>query len=408
MPIKFREEFKTVGFFYVMTGIYWVSIGFMAAYWTLYFVDLGLNYSSIALVFLMYPISSLIFEIPTGAIADVFGRKISVFLSYLITGLAFVGILLSGSNLPLLMLFYFIAGISFTLETGALEAWFVDTIKHKKKSEQLHRFFGRWGGISSLGFVIGPFLGGILVRYGFDKAFWATSIGMIILAFFVLIFGKEDYFERKDVKIRKVLIETVKTGKRGFKHAFSHPIIFTLTVIMTLLTFATTISYNSYQPYVVQVGLPPQFLGFALSIAGFITIFSLNYSQKIVKFVGGNKSSLALFTFLFGIAILGIGFAKYLPVLFLSMIAYTSIGEFAASTAPAFRELFNKFVPSNIRATVLSVNSFNMKIGEIFGLVAFGLISDYLDLKVGIILSGFVITLISLIYLKIKNHQDSV
>jgi len=108
MPIKFREEFKTVGFFYVMTGIYWVSIGFMAAYWTLYFVDLGLNYSSIALVFLMYPISSLIFEIPTGAIADVFGRKISVFLSYLITGLAFVGILLSGSNLPLLMLFYFI------------------------------------------------------------------------------------------------------------------------------------------------------------------------------------------------------------------------------------------------------------------------------------------------------------
>jgi len=406
--MNFKEEFKIVGFFYILSAIFWISIGIMGAYWILYFAEMGLTYSLIALIFIMVPIASLIFEIPTGAIADIFGRKVSVFISYLFTGLAYIGIILSGTNVFLLMILYFILGIAYTFESGALESWFVDTIKHEKKQKYMHRFFGRWGSISSIGFVIGPFIGGLLVKKGIATAFWTTAIIMLFLSFFVLVFCKEPYFKRKKVMLNKDLKETIVTAKIGFKHIFSQKIILVLTLITVLLTFANQMSYNAYQPFVVKRGLPIEYLGFALSIAGFISIFSLNYSHKIAKYLGGNRKSLLVFTFLFGLAILGVAFFKYLPILFISLIGYTAFAEFtglSGTSAPAFKELYNKFVPSKIRATVISSTSFFMKIGEILGLLSFGLISSYIGLQAGIIFAGCIIILISFIYLKIRVRR---
>jgi MFS family permease len=77
--MKLKEEFKIAGFFYLMSALFWIAIGIMGAYWTLYLYNLGISFASISLILLMVPISSLLFEIPTGAIADIFGRKISVF-----------------------------------------------------------------------------------------------------------------------------------------------------------------------------------------------------------------------------------------------------------------------------------------------------------------------------------------
>jgi MFS family permease len=401
--MHFKEEFKTVGFFYVMTALFWISIGIMGAYWTLYFVNLGIPYASIAIIMAMVPIASILFEIPTGAIADIYGRKVSVFISYLLTGLAYVGILLSGKNVLLLSVLYFIVGIAFTFESGALESWFVDTVKHKKKQKYMHRLFGRWGSIAAIGFVIGPFVGGLLVKQGLSMAFWTTAVVMLFLSLFVLVFGKEEYFVRRKPKIIEGFRQSLVIAKKGFRFATNHHVIFTLSLVMILLTFANTISYGSYQPYVVGVGLNPEYLGFALAIAGFISIFTLNYSHKIVKSLGGNRKSLLIFTALVGLAIIGVGLFKYLPLLFVSLVGYTAIFEFAGGTAPAFRELFNKFVPSNMRATIISITSFGTHIGQILGFLAFGLISTYISLKAGIIIGGTIILLTSLIYFKLKK-----
>lgn len=404
--MKIKDELKTVGFFYIMTAIYWIAIGFMASYWTLYLSNLGISFSQISLLLLLYPISALLFEIPTGAVADLFGRKISVFLSYALTGLAFIGVLLSGTNFPLLLFFYFLAGVSFTLESGALEAWFVDTVNHKKKSEHLHYFLGRWGSLSSTGFVIGPLLGSVFVIGGVEKPFWATAITMLLLSFFVLLFGKEDYFQQKPPKTVKAFRETLTTSKRGFIYLIKHPVMLTLTIGIGILTLANAIYYNAYQPYVVQVGLLPSYLGIALSVAGFISIFSLNFSDKIKTLVGGSKKLLIISTLLFGFIILGVGLIKYLPLLFMSLVGVTALWEFAGHTSPAYREIFNKFAPPDIRATVISTNSFNLKIGEIIGLLIFGFVSDNFGLQIEIVLAGLLVISTFFVYSKLSDKPN--
>ena len=134
--MKFKEELSTVGFFYLASAFFWIAMGIMAGYWVLYYASLGLSFTIIGLIFIANSSAMFIFEIPTGAIADIFGRKVSVGISYLTTGIAYLLVFFSGTNIFLLILFNFIAGIGWTMESGAFEAWFIDTVKHKKKSNR--------------------------------------------------------------------------------------------------------------------------------------------------------------------------------------------------------------------------------------------------------------------------------
>lgn len=403
--LTFTEEFKLFGFFHIMQAIYWMSIGFMAAYWILYYYQLDLRFTTIALIFLVSSIASLIFEIPTGIAADIFGRKISVFLSYLIAGLCFVGIILVGANLIWILVFSFFLGIAYTFETGALESWFIDTIKHKGKSKFTYKLLSRRGSIGSAGFVIGSFLGGVLTNYGLTKVFWATALSMLFLAIYVL-FGKEEYFKQQKIRIIKSFKEAIETGKRGLNLTIKHSTILILTIISFFLTLALTLVYNSYQPYVTNLGLQQQYLGYTLSIAGLISIFVLNYSDKISKFFGGRKNSLMIFTILAGVAIFLIG-AMWVPlILFMAIIALRVIYELMSpDSAPAFRDLFNSFVPGKIRATVGSIQSFVMTIGGMVGLILFGLIGELWGLKTGIIGASSIILVTSFLYLRIKKLE---
>ncbi len=403
--LSFKEEWRLFGFFYLMQAIYWISVGFMAAYWILYFYQLGVEVAKISLMFLVAAISSLIFEIPTGVIADTFGRKFSVFLSYLLSGLCYVGIILVGTSWNYLLILYFILGISYTFETGALESWFIDTIKFKGKTKFTHKLLGRQGSIAAAGFVIGPLLGGILSNFGLENAFWATAITMLFLTIYVL-FGKEEYFRKRKTRIIEAFKESFVIGKCGLRFVVNHSTILILVAISFLFALSFSLSYNSYQPYVTNVGLKVQYLGYALSIAGFISIFSLNYSASISKFLGGERASLIFFAMLFGLATLFMGIIKILPLLFLTLISRTVIYELMSpNSAPAFRYLFNKFVPSKIRATVGSSQSFVMRIGDVVGLALFGLIGTVWNLEAGIIFAGILAIISSVLYLKIKNNS---
>lgn len=403
--LTFAEEFKLFGFFYIMQAIYWMSIGFMAAYWILYYYQLNLRLAAISSILLVSSIASLIFEIPTGIVADIFGRKISVFVSYLIAGLCFVGIILVGANLISILIFSFFLGVAQTFQTGALESWFIDTIKYKGKSKFTHKLLGRQGSIGSAGFVIGPFLGGVLANYGLTKAFWATALSMLFLAIYVL-FGKEEYFKQQKVRIIESFRGAVETGKRGLNLTIKHSTMLILTVISFFLTLAFALAYSSYQLHVTNLGLQQQYLGYALSIAGLISIFVLNYSDKISKFFGGRKNSLMIFTILAGIAIFLIG-TMWIPlILFMAIIAWAVIYELMSpDSAPAFRDLFNSFVPGKIRATVGSIQFFVMTIGGMVGLILFGLIGELWGLKTGLVSASSIVLVTSLLYFGIKKLE---
>jgi MFS family permease len=403
MKMSLKQEFSTVGQFYVIRAIYWLSIGFMAGYWILYYLGLGLDFPQVAFMIMVGAFASVLFEIPTGAVADVYGRRVSVLLSYLLMAISYFGILLSGSNYFLLVLFSALAGISFTLESGAIEAWFVDTVNHSKYSKYLERLLGRWGSVSSFGFAIGAFVGGYLVTFGYDKALMADIIGISLLSLYILFFTTEIYFKKKKSNILKNFKHTFRMSKRGIKFVLNNKQIFLITVLVFFLAFAVQLNYSSYQVHVVDVGFPPQYIGYALSLSGLISIFTLNYAHKISEFLGSKKKTLFLFSLLQGLTILGIAMLTDTSILFFLITICVVSFDLGGRMSPAFGALYNEFVPKKIRATVISVTGLVRQSAEIFAMLAFGLLPGIIGLQYTVAFAGVVLGIAAFGYLLVRE-----
>lgn len=90
--MKFQEEeLKTLWPFYLD---YLVSpmLHFAPAFMIVFFRDLNFSLFQIGILLAIYPLFALIFELPTGAFADLYGRKASCLLGYFLEGIGFLSI----------------------------------------------------------------------------------------------------------------------------------------------------------------------------------------------------------------------------------------------------------------------------------------------------------------------------
>lgn len=89
MKLFKQGELKLLWPFY-MDAFISATLFFMPAFIIVYFRNLGFSLFQISLLTMMMSLSILLFEIPTGAIADIYGRKFSVLLGAIIQGIAMV------------------------------------------------------------------------------------------------------------------------------------------------------------------------------------------------------------------------------------------------------------------------------------------------------------------------------
>ncbi|MCK5062291.1 MAG: MFS transporter, partial [Candidatus Aenigmarchaeota archaeon] len=160
-------HFDKLKFFYVQNFFFGLS-SFVAPVVMVYFLLIGFDYFQNSILFAVWVGSQFLFEIPTGAIADIYGRKLSVFLSYLFCGILAILLASSSSFYILLVLVFFIGGAS-TLSSGADKAWMVDYVKQKKLGKDLQKIFSNIHSYDAVGsliaFAISTYLIYLNVRY---------------------------------------------------------------------------------------------------------------------------------------------------------------------------------------------------------------------------------------------------
>lgn len=109
---------------------------------------IGLDPLQLVLTGTVLEVSALVAEMPTGIVADVFGRRLSVVVSFLLVGLGFVieGMALS---FAVLLLAQVVWGVGWTFHSGALEAWLVDETSQSEASAMFARA-SQVGGVASI------------------------------------------------------------------------------------------------------------------------------------------------------------------------------------------------------------------------------------------------------------------
>ncbi len=334
-------------------------------------------------LFLLHGIYSFIIailEIPSGYIADVWGRKNALvagmifgtagFASYA-TGEGFVGFLIAEIFL----------GIGHAMISGADSALLYDSLLDVKKEKQYLKYEGRltaYGNFSEAGAAI---LGGIIANY---LSMRSTYVGQTAISFIGLIVAltlmnpsshqviKKFQFSRLIQIMRYALIKNQQLRAN---------------ILLSSVIGLSTLSMAWFtQIYYTNLGLSLSVMGiiwFALNMAPGITSI---YAHKIEKLLGMRKT---IFVIIFFIPVGYLLLSTTLTIfgLFILFIFYLARGI----ATPVLKDYINKITPSDIRATVLSIRSLLIRVTFAIVGPAMGKVSDVYGIQSALLISGIFI-----------------
>ncbi len=364
----------------------------------IYFRNLNFSFFQIAIITATFSISMFLFEIPTGAFADGFSRKYSVILGFFITAIAVILIPLT-TNFYLLLPLWFLAGIGMTFVSGAEESWVIDNLNKYKRKDLHHEFFIKSQSLAAFGVIFAPFIGAVIVKVHSISILWFIfGFGFLLNAMILFLFGKE-YYKPKKVKIFEALRGTYKNSKKALKFTVSHKIVF-LIILGVLFTGLMVIGGDGFQPFLVSLSMPAYQLGYMYSIMAALIIVTSFLSRLFVRFKPKHLvSSIIFIRMLMLLSLLFIHPPWYIVAAFIFIIE----GALSSLKGPILQTYLHKFIPKNIRATVISTK--NMATTLVIGL--FSLIAGvFLDIfgPQKVLAYGSLFGIFAIIaYLKIKD-----
>lgn len=325
-----------------------------------------------------------ILEIPAGIVADKFGRKLSVILGDMLSGIAWLAIpaalFLEGPlQLIVVCTIFAIEGLGQTLVSGAEEAWVVDNLISVKSEKMTDQYFAREKSVSSIGgalsgLTIWLVLTTTEVTTEVIAMLWIVSgIGQIISALMQLTIPEyrvllaDEKEDHGDVNLWK----KIKEGEalRSIRTIFMVRPLLAFTFILLVMSFVTSITGDAFEISMLARELNPKDLAPLAVITDLIGIGTPMVAVLIARRVGA-------FNFLFVMvtlpaAAIFILFAD--PSLLTIIILYLFFNLVDDLWDPIADTVMHSYIPSAIRATTTSIiNQFSELIG-LLGLGVFAL-----------------------------------
>ena len=363
----------------------------------LFYKSNGLTMKDIFLLQSIYSLTLMTLEIPTGYFADRAGRKTSILIG---ATLGFTGYLAYSFSFSFwqFVVAEVILGVSQSLVSGADSAMLYDTLAAAKQQEKYTQLEGRVTSIGNFGEAFAGIIGGLIAVSSFRTPFFVqTCVALIAVPAAIMLV--EPPF--KSIKQKPGLNEI----KSIVYNALHGNIKLKWNTFFSAITGAATLTMAWFaQPYFGQLRIPVSMYGIIWAILNLSVGIAAVYAWKFEKKLGPVKTVIV-----FTIAI----FASYLllPI----MPSYTGLAILLVFylargiATPTLRNYINLITTSEIRATVMSVRNFLIRL--IFAVTGplWGWITDKYSLKTAIISAGLIYGTMALIsmffFLKHRTYQ---
>src|SRR5688500_17547765 len=156
---KFQQAYLTLQLFNTLAASLIWGIN------TIFLLDAGLNNLEAFAANAFFTAGMVIFEVPTGIVADTIGRRTSYLLGTLTlsgASLLYVGLWQIEASFWLWAIVSLLLGLGFTFFSGAVEAWLVDALTATGFTGQMERVFGRGQIVTGVGMLSGSVAGGFI------------------------------------------------------------------------------------------------------------------------------------------------------------------------------------------------------------------------------------------------------
>lgn len=378
---------------YFITALRWFML-FMPIM-VIFFQENGLSMKEVLLLQSFYALAIILFEIPSGYLSDVVGRKTSIIIGCVMGFISF-GVYSFSYGFWGFLIAEMIMGIGSSFISGSDSAMIYDTMLEAKNEKNYKKIQGRELAVRNFSEATASIIGGFLAVSSLRMPFYVQT-GVAFLAIIVactLIEPKRHLFDEKERNLKGIL-KVVKYSLNDHKE-IKWLIIFSALIGVSSLVFTWLV-----QPYLKLVGLPLALFGIAWAVFNAsVGVFSLS-AYRIETFFGRKTSIVSLlFLPVIGYILLFLFQAVWALVFFFIFYFVRGIA------VVIFRDYINRLVGSNIRATVLSVRNLCSRL--FFAIIApfVGWITDVYTLKMAYLLFGCFFLFfggISLLFL--KKHE---
>lgn len=363
----------------------------------LFLLSRGLDLFEINAVLAIFFVTIFLFEVPTGAIADLFGRKVSFLLACVTRCIAFVLYAFADGFLDCAIA-EVIDAIGTTLASGSLQAWLVDSMRAEGDEGPTDHVFARATAISRFVGIATGIVGGYVADVDITLVWFISGAGFAITGVLAAIVMHEVPPTRPSwAGLRSSLEQQMLDGLRAARD----------TPMVRMICLLTLLGSFAFMP--VNLTWPPRLQ--ALSGEGYwlvgwmwavLSLAAALGSTLTTRFLGiTSRENLLFVSQLF--RALAIALAAWATG-FYAALAGIVLAEFAfAVGSPAVEGWINEHIESERRATVLSVWSMSFTIGGALGCLALGMVAKLTSIAIAWGVAAAIFALAAPGYLRLRK-----
>jgi MFS family permease len=350
----------------------------------LFYQENGLSMSQIFLLKSVYSIAMVVMELPSGYMADSWGCRKTLLLGAIL-GTAGIFIYSISSSFHGFIVAEIVLGVGFSFVSGADSALLYDSLKAEGRQNEYIKYEGSITSFGNFAEALAGIAGGLLATISLRTPYFFQIFvaGIAIPAAFFL---KEPHRMQHRIRLSmKEILAIVKLSylKKEMRSA----------IMVSSFTGAATLTFAWFvQPFFEKAGVPVAIFGVlwtALNLsAGVFSMFSYRIEHLL-----GKKQTLLLI-----VVLLSTGFI--LSSLMISVAGIAILFGFymvRGVATPVLKNYIHEYTDSNVRATILSVRNFEIRI--IFAAVgpALGYLTDRFSLNTALMISGMIYLLAAML-----------
>lgn len=353
---------------------------------TLFLLSKGISFTDILLLQSVFSIAIFILEVPSGAVADLFGRKLSLVINVICRVVSLI-LLMFSSNFWILVISEILFAIGHALTSGADTSLLYDSLLSLKREDQITSVLGQSQSYFYYLQGVASIVGGILYSIQAMLPFIASLI-FLLINFVIITQFKEPKIHCKEDN-QKNLIQQMSVG---ISYALTHQKIFGVILFAAIILTFSKIGFWLYQPYFKASELPVALFGFVFFAFNMIAGYASKHADRFIKATKG-KTMFAM-NLMMVISFLVLGF--FVHYVFISAIFLQQLCRGLYS--PVINKYVNKHTNSNIRATVLSTVNQSSNLTAALFMPLVGLLKDATGLNTTHIVLAVVMLLLALIH----------
>ncbi len=375
---------------------------------TLFLLDAGLSNLEAFAANAFFTVGMVLFEIPTGIVADGWGRRVSYLLGT---------VTLAGSTLLYYVMWQtqasftswavvsVLLGLGFTFFSGAVEAWLVDGLKFAGYKDSLEKVFGDGQIVSGVAMLCGSVAGGVIAQVTNLGVPFLLRVAVLLIMFVIAALLMKDYGYTRPPR-QKPFKAIGNIFSLSMKYGLRNPPVRWVMLASLFTAGVGFYAFYAMQPYLLELygdNTAYSIAGLAAAIVAGSQIAGGYFAPKIRLLFAKRTSYLIAGVLVSSLALLLLALTSMFMVALVLLVLW---GLVFAALVPIRQAYINDMIPSKQRATVLSFDSLIGSTGGVVVQPLLGKAADVWSYGTTYVIGG-VIQLVAIPFLMLSRHGSS-